>query len=107
MLKQRALLGRQLYAVTFTTQERRDGFCACELRQQDDGTWSVQGSGGCGLGGAWWETPRANLGGSPGGNASGGYFGGLVESDPTGQVTWSCPRTRRSSRESGHTLILI
>lgn len=88
ILKQRALPGRLLYGVTFTSTEGRDVFCACEVRQQDDGTWSAHGSAGGGLGGSpRWETPRANLGGSPGGESSGRYFGGFVESDPAGEVT--------------------
>src|SRR5262245_32575582 len=87
VLKQRALPGRQLYGVTFTSTQGREVFCVCELRQQDDGAWSAHGSAGGGLGGPAEETPRANLGGSPGGNASGGYFGGLVQGDPAGEVT--------------------
>jgi hypothetical protein len=87
VLKQRDLPGRQLCAVAFTTEEGREVFCACELRQQDDGSWSVHGSAGGGLGGPPGTTPWANLGGSPGGHASGCYFGGLVQGDPTGEVT--------------------
>jgi hypothetical protein len=86
-LKQRAIPGRQLHGVTFTTNEGRDVFCACELRQQDDSMWSAHGSTGGGLSGPRRETPRANLGGSPGGDASGAYFGGLVQGDPAGKVT--------------------
>ena len=71
ILKQRALPGRQLYGVAFRDAQGRDLFCA-----------------GGGLGGSpRWETPRANLGGSPGGGTSGAYFGGFVESDPAGEVT--------------------
>jgi hypothetical protein len=87
LLKQRAIAGRQVVAVAFTDREGRDLFCACELRQQDDGTWSVHGSAGGGLSGPRWEAPRANLGGSPGNQASGCYFGGLVQGDSAGEVT--------------------
>jgi hypothetical protein len=87
VLKRRDLPGRQLYAVVFTNQEGLEVFCACELRQQEDGTWSVHGSAGGGLGGGRpSESPRANLGGSPGGQSSGCYFGGLVEVDSAGEV---------------------
>src|SRR5215472_13553086 len=81
VLKQRALPGRRLYAVTFTTPDGRVGFCACELRQQKDGTWRVHGSAGGGRGGGQRDRPWANLGGSPGNHSSGCYFGGLIESD--------------------------
>jgi hypothetical protein len=86
VLKRRDLPGRQLYAIAFTTQEGHDAFCACELRQQEDGTWTVHGSAGGGLGVPRRETPWANLGGSPGNQASGCYFGGRIEGDPTGEI---------------------
>lgn len=86
ILNQRALPGRQLYGVTFTDTQGREIFCACEVRQQEGGMWSAQDSAGGGLSGPRWETPRANLGGSPGNEASGAYFGGPVQSDPAGKV---------------------
>lgn len=86
VLKQRDLPGHRLYAVTFTTQDGHAGFCACEVRQQEGGLWSVHGSAGGGRHVHPRAAPWVNLGGSPGQQSSGCYFGGFVESDPAGEI---------------------
>ena len=86
VLKVRELPGRRLYAVPFLTHEGRSCFCSCELRQQKDGMWRVHGSAGGGRGSPQHETPWANVGGSPGNQSSGCYFGGLVESNSTEEI---------------------
>jgi hypothetical protein len=90
VLKQRDLPGRRLYAVTFTTPDGRAGFGVCELRQRQDGLWSAHGSAWGSRGGGQRDRPFANLGGSPGNESSGCYFGGLLESDLAGNIAHVC-----------------
>jgi len=76
-LKERGIPKRQVHAVAFDTAEGWRMRFTCDLAQDDDGNWRVQGGAGGGAdGGPVRATPWVNLGG--GGWPANFYAGGDV-----------------------------
>jgi hypothetical protein len=75
-VKERHLPHRQLHYVTFEDNQGKQMQFTCNVIENNDGTWKVQGASGGSGRGPQHPSPRVNLGGSGGDQF---YAGGKVE----------------------------